>query len=288
MFLVVILVCLLIPGSIAYFISADSLVLNGIPLIYYCISISFLIHWIIFIPSFLNKTEKFYDFTGMVAYLSVIGFALYQKNKILGSIDFDSALLGILISVWTLRLGIFLFYRVFKVGEDDRFKEVKQVPSKFLVWFTVSGLWVSLTSIAALKVLTSQVEHNNYYFVYLGLALWIFGFLFEVIADYQKTKFKNNPENKDQFISSGLWSLSRHPNYFGEIILWIGVFIITIPSLSGIDYLTILSPLFVYTLLNKISGINLLEIKAQKRWGDLESYKAYRTKTPQLIPKFWN
>ena len=288
MFLVVILVCLLIPGSIAYFISADSLVLNGIPLIYYCISISFLIHWIIFIPSFLNKTEKFYDFTGMVAYLSVIGFALYQKNKILGSIDFDSALLGILISVWTLRLGVFLFYRVFKVGEDDRFKEVKQVPSKFLVWFTVSGLWVSLTSIAALKVLTSQVEHNNYYFVYLGLALWIFGFLFEVIADYQKTKFKNNPENKDQFISSGLWSLSRHPNYFGEIILWIGVFIITLPSLSGIDYLTILSPLFVYTLLNKISGINLLEIKAQKRWGELESYKAYRSKTPQLIPKFWS
>ena len=288
MFLVVILVCLLIPGSIAYFISADSLVLNDIPLIYYCISISFLIHWIIFIPSFLNKTEKFYDFTGMVAYLSVIGFALYQKNKILGSIDFDSALLGILISVWTLRLGMFLFYRVFKVGEDDRFKEVKQVPSKFLIWFTVSGLWVSLTSIAALKVLTSQVEHNNYYFVYLGLALWIFGFLFEVIADYQKTKFKNNPENKDQFISSGLWSLSRHPNYFGEIILWIGVFIITIPSLSGIDYLTILSPLFVYTLLNKISGINLLEIKAQKRWGDLDSYKEYRSKTPQLIPKFWN
>ena len=288
MFLVVILVCLLIPGSIAYFISADSLILNGIPLIYYCISISFLIHWIIFIPSFLNKTEKFYDFTGMVAYLSVIGFALYQKNKILGSIDFDSVLLGVLISVWTLRLGVFLFYRVFKVGEDDRFKEVKQVPSKFLVWFTVSGLWVSLTSIAALKVLTSQVEHNNYYFVYLGLALWIFGFLFEVIADYQKTKFKNNPENKDQFISSGLWSLSRHPNYFGEIILWIGVFIITIPSLSGIDYLTILSPLFVYTLLNKISGINLLEIKAQKRWGDLESYKAYRSKTPQLIPKFWS
>jgi len=288
MFLVVILVCLLIPGSIAYFISADSLILNGIPLIYYCISISFLIHWIIFIPSFLNKTEKFYDFTGMVAYLSVIGFALYQKNKILGSIDFDSVLLGVLISVWTLRLGVFLFYRVFKVGEDDRFKEVKQVPSKFLVWFTVSGLWVSLTSIAALKVLTSQVEHNNYYFVYLGLALWIFGFLFEVIADYQKTKFKNNPENKDQFISSGLWSLSRHPNYFGEIILWIGVFIITIPSLSGIDYLTILSPLFVYTLLNKISGINLLEIKAQKRWGDLDSYKEYRSKTPQLIPKFWN
>ena len=288
MFLVVILVCLLIPSSIAYFISDNSLILNGIPLIYYCISISFLIHWIAFIPSFLNKTEKFYDFTGMIAYLSVIGFALYQKNKILGSIDFDSALLGILISIWTLRLGIFLFYRVFKVGEDDRFKEVKQVPSKFLIWFTVSGLWVSLTSIAALKVLTSQIQHNNYYFIYLGSALWLFGFIFEVLADYQKTNFKNNPENKDKFISTGLWSLSRHPNYFGEIILWIGIFLIVIPSLNGIDYLTLISPLFVYTLLNKVSGINLLEVKAQDKWGDLDSYKEYRKRIPQLVPKFWN
>ena len=288
MFLVVILVCLLIPSSIAYFISDNSLILNGIPLIYYCISISFLIHWIAFIPSFLNKTEKFYDFTGMIAYLSVIGFALYQKNKILGSIDFDSALLGILISIWTLRLGIFLFYRVFKVGEDDRFKEVKQVLSKFLIWFTVSGLWVSLTSIAALKVLTSQVQHNYYYFIYLGLALWLFGFIFEVLADYQKTKFKNNPENKDKFISTGLWSLSRHPNYFGEIILWIGIFVTVIPSLNGIDYLTLISPLFVYTLLNKVSGINLLEVKAQDKWGDLDSYKEYRKRIPQLVPKFWN
>lgn len=288
MFLVVILVCLLIPSSIAYFISDNSLILNGIPLIYYCISISFLIHWIAFIPSFLNKTEKFYDFTGMIAYLSVIGFALYQKNKILGSIDFDSALLGILISIWTLRLGIFLFYRVFKVGEDDRFKEVKQVPSKFLIWFTVSGLWVSLTSIAALKVLTSQIQHNNYYFIYLGSALWLFGFIFEVLADYQKTKFKNNPENKDKFISTGLWSLSRHPNYFGEIILWIGIFVTVIPSLNGIDYLTLISPLFVYTLLNKVSGINLLEVKAQDKWGDLDSYKEYRKRIPQLVPKFWN
>ena len=288
MFLVVILVCLLIPSSIAYFISDNSLILNGIPLIYYCISISFLIHWIAFIPSFLNKTEKFYDFTGMIAYLSVIGFALYQKNKILGSIDFDSALLGILISIWTLRLGIFLFYRVFKVGEDDRFKEVKQVPSKFLIWFTVSGLWVSLTSIAALKVLTSQIQHNNYYFIYLGSALWLFGFIFEVLADYQKTNFKNNPENKDKFISTGLWSLSRHPNYFGEIILWIGIFVTVIPSLNGIDYLTLISPLFVYTLLNKVSGINLLEVKAQDKWGDLDSYKEYRKRIPQLVPKFWN
>ena len=288
MFILVALICVLIPSSIAYAISDNSLLINDVPVIYYCIAISYLIHWIVFIPSYLQKTEKFYDFTGMIAYLSIIGFALYQKKQILGTIDFDSMLIGILISVWTLRLGMFLFYRVFKVGEDDRFETVKTSASRFFIWFTVSGLWVSLTSIAAINILTTKIDHNNYYFVYLGALVWLFGFLFEVISDYQKMKFKNIPDNKNKFIDTGLWSLSRHPNYFGEIILWIGIFIITLPSISGIDYITIISPIFVYFLLNKISGINLLEIKAQKRWGDLESYKAYRSKTPQLIPKFWN
>ena len=288
MFILVALICVLIPSSIAYLISDNSLLINDLPVIYYCIAISYLIHWIVFIPSYLQKTEKFYDFTGMIAYLSIIGFALYQKKQILGSIDFDSMLVGILISVWTLRLGMFLFYRVFKVGEDDRFEAVKTSASRFFIWFTVSGLWVSLTSIAAMNILTTKIEHNNYYFVYLGALVWLFGFLFEVISDYQKMKFKNIPDNKNKFIDTGLWSLSRHPNYFGEIILWIGIFIITLPSISGIDYITIISPIFVYFLLNKISGINLLEIKAQKRWGELESYKEYRSKTPQLIPKFWN
>lgn len=288
MFILVALICVLIPSSIAYAISDNSLLINDVPVIYYCIAISYIIHWIVFIPSYLQKTEKFYDFTGMIAYLSIIGFALYQKKQILGIIDFDSMLIGILISVWTLRLGMFLFYRVFKVGEDDRFEAVKTSASRFFIWFTVSGLWVSLTSIAAINILTTKIDHNNYYFVYLGALVWLFGFLFEVISDYQKMKFKNIPDNKNKFIDTGLWSLSRHPNYFGEIILWIGIFIITLPSISGTDYITIISPIFVYFLLNKISGINLLEIKAQKRWGDLESYKAYRSKTPQLIPKFWN
>lgn len=288
MFILVALICVLIPSSIVYAISDNSLLINDVPVIYYCIAISYLIHWIVFIPSYLQKTEKFYDFTGMIAYLSIIGFALYHKKQILGTIDFDSMLIGILISVWTLRLGMFLFYRVFKVGEDDRFEAVKTSASRFFIWFTVSGLWVSLTSIAAINILTTKIDHNNYYFVYLGALVWLFGFLFEVISDYQKMKFKNIPDNKNKFIDTGLWSLSRHPNYFGEIILWIGIFIITLPSISGIDYITIISPIFVYFLLNKISGINLLEVKAQKRWGDLESYKTYRSKTPQLIPKFWN
>ena len=144
--------CLLIPFGIASFISVDNLRINNFSITYFCIIISFFIHWLIFIPSAIYKNEKFYDFTGMIAYLSVVGFALYQKNKILGSLDIDSIIIGTLITIWTLRLGIFLFYRVFKVGEDQRFREIKTSPSKFFVWFSVSGLWVSLTSIAGLNI----------------------------------------------------------------------------------------------------------------------------------------
>jgi len=286
---IIIIICLFVPFLISFLsISLESLTLNNIPIIYYCISLSFLIHWIIFIPSYLNKTEKFYDFTGMIAYLSIIIFALYQKYRTLGYIDFDSILISILMSIWTLRLGIFLFYRVFKVGEDKRFREVKKSPLKFLVWFTISSLWVSITSISALTILTTKNNNTEYYLVYLGALIWLFGFLFEVIADYQKTKFKSNINNKDKFINKGLWSLSRHPNYFGEIILWIGIFVIALPSLSGWQYITLISPIFVYCLLTSVSGINLLEPKSDQKWGHLDSYKEYKNKTPELIPKFWN
>ncbi len=281
--------CLFISGLVSFFaISSESLRLNDIPLLYYCIFLSFLIHWIIFIPSYLKRTEKFFDFTGMLTYLSIIGFALYHKYNILGNIDFQSIILSVLVSIWSLRLGIFLFYRIIKAGEDDRFSELKKSFYKFLSVWTLSALWVSLTSIAALTVLTSKVSGKDDYFIYLGILIWLFGFLFEVIADYQKTTFKNNISNKDQFIHTGLWSLSRHPNYFGEIILWIGIVIITIPSINGWQYIIFISPIFVYFLLTSISGINLLEAKADKKWGDLDSYKKYKKETPELIPKFWN
>jgi len=281
--------CLLISGLISFFsISSESLLLNDIPLIYYCIFLSFFIHWFIFIPSYLNRTEKFFDFTGMLTYLSAISFALYHKYNILGYIDFTSTILVVFISVWSLRLGIFLFYRILKSGEDDRFSELKKSFSKFLGVWTLSGLWVLLTSIAALTVLTSKVTNQDNYFVYLGSLIWLFGFLFEIIADYQKTKFKNDSNNKNKFISSGLWSLSRHPNYFGEIILWIGIAVIALPLLNNWQYIVLVSPIFVYFLLNSISGINLLEAKGDKKWGNLDSYKDYKQKTPELIPEFWN
>ena len=283
----IIILTILIPSSLSLLISDNSISINGYPVLLYCVLISFTIHLIIFIPSAIMKNEKFYDFTGMIAYLSIIIFSIQQKYIQIHSIDIYSLVLSLLISIWTLRLGIFLFYRVLKVGEDIRFKDVKNNALQFFVWFSISSLWVSLTTMAAMNVVTSKNYNKDLTLLCIGTIIWIIGFLFEIISDYQKIKFKNNALNKNKFIDSGLWSISRHPNYFGEIILWIGVYIITLPSTSGLEYLGIISPLFVIVLLNKVSGINLLEASADEKWGSSKEYQKYKKITPKLIPKLW-
>ena len=117
-----------------------------------------------------------------------------------------------------------------------------------------------------------------------GCALWVLGFAFEAIADKQKKSFSEIPENKDKFITLGLWSISRHPNYFGEALLWLGIAIVSLPLLSEWQFVTLVSPVFVYLLLTKISGLPFLEDKAEKKWGNDKDYLEYKNNTPILIP----
>ena len=189
-----------------------------------------------------------------------------------------------LVLIWAIRLGLFLFIRVIKVGEDRRFREAKKSFSKYLLWWSMSALWVFLTTANALTLIINNANISNDPFFYLGLLIWFIGFLFEVVADEQKRKFRNIKDNKDQFISSGLWSFSRHPNYFGEILIWIGMAIIAFPTLNGWQHVTLISPLFIYILLTRISGINLLENRAEEKWGGNDDYEKYKKEVPVLIP----
>ena len=252
----------------------------GFPGLMYIAAIGFFIHWLIFIPSYLLKTEKYYDITGTIAYLVMTGLAVFSSHEL----HLRSQVVAILIAVWALRLGLFLLVRVFQVGEDKRFHEVKTSFSRFLVWFSMSALWVFLTSANALTLIlnNNSLIGDGYFFI--GLIIWLIGFATEVTADEQKRRFRNNAENNGQFITTGLWSISRHPNYFGEIMVWIGMAVISFPVLSGWQYATLISPVFVTVLLTRVSGINLLEASSDQKWGHLESYKEYKQKTPVLIP----
>ena len=282
-FNIIIIICF--ASIIALGGSHNSMNYNGYPILFFCLSASFLVHWIIFIPSFLAKTEKFYDITGTLAYLITLYLASVLTSYSSGaSLEPRTLIIIGMVSFWALRLGIFLFIRVLKVGEDRRFREAKKSFSKYLVWWTMSALWVFLTTANALTLIVNNKKLVNQPIFYLGLLIWFIGILFEIIADEQKRRFRLNEKNRGKFISSGLWSISRHPNYFGEIILWIGIAIISLPTLSGFQYVTLISPLFIYLLLTRISGVNLLEESSDKKWGDLPEYEQYKKETPVLVP----
>ncbi len=281
---ITIAVCISVLVALAS--AQGSLISGEYPVLFICLFIAFIIQWIVFIPSFYFSTERFYDLTGSITYMIVIVTALYHKSEFIGSrSDLRSLLIAGFVIIWALRLGSFLFLRVLKDKEDRRFSEWKKNFHQFLRVWTLQGLWVFLTSVAAATAITSRKIIEPDLFLYIGSFLWVFGFLFESIADYQKRKFRS--ENKNKFIQSGLWSVSRHPNYFGEIVLWLGIALIAFPTLAGPQYVSLISPVFVYMLLTRVSGIHILDKHADDTWGKKKDYKAYKEKTPVLFPKIF-
>ena len=253
----------------------------GVPLFAASVRIAFLIQWLVFIPAYLMQTEKFFDLTGSLTYISVTIIAvIFSKGA-----DFRSILLAALVVIWAIRLGTFLFSRIKKAGKDDRFDEIKPSFFRFLNVWTIQGLWVTFTMAAALVAITTSARKELDAFTIVGFLVWAFGFAVEVVADSQKSRFSANPENKGKFIQTGLWSRSRHPNYFGEIVLWVGVAIIALPVLQGWQWVAMISPVFVTLLLTRVSGIPMLEKKADKKWGGQEDYESYKKSTPVLIPR---
>ncbi len=273
----------LLSAIIAFYIPFQLALLTDLVLVKNLILLIFSIQWLCFIPAYIFQTEKFFDLTGSITYLTSVCYALY----VTGSENPSDYIIVCCVAVWAIRLGYFLFTRIKKAGEDRRFRSIKPNFTRFLMTWTLQGMWVSMCLLCVLTALSSYsgTIMNNIFFI--GLIIFIIGFVIEVIADHQKTVFRGIKENKDKFITSGLWSYSRHPNYFGEILLWTGIAIMSISSLQGLQYITLISPVFVYILLVYISGIRILEDLGQKKWGHLDSYKNYLKNTPRLFFKFF-
>jgi steroid 5-alpha reductase family enzyme len=276
-----IIVVVLIAAGLAFAGSQGGYIVFGFPLFALCIAFAFIIQWIAFIPAYLWRTEKFFDLTGSLTYITVLLVAVLLSP----TVDGRSWLLFGMIAIWAVRLGSFLFLRIRDAGEDRRFREIKQSFARFLTTWTIQGLWVSFSLSAALAAITSEFRSSLGIFALVGFLVWLFGFGIEVIADRQKSQFKADPENEGKFIHTGLWAWSRHPNYFGEIVLWIGVTIVALPILQGWQWVTLISPIFVTLLLTRISGIPMLEERADEKWGGQEDYEAYKANTPVLIPR---
>lgn len=274
-------IIILIGLGVALTGSQNNTFVFGIPLFGFCVGLAFLIQWLVFIPAYLLQTEKFFDLTGSLTYISVVIVAVLLSKVV----DGRSILLMVLVIMWAARLGTFLFRRINKAGKDIRFIEITPSFIRFLTTWTLQGLWVTFTQAAALVAITTSTRKELGAFAFVGALIWIFGFTFEVLADFQKMRFQLNPENKGKFIQTGLWAYSRHPNYFGEITLWLGIAIISFPVLVGWQWVALVSPLFVIVLLTRISGVPMLEKSADEKWGGQEDYETYKENTPELIPR---
>ena len=246
-----------------------------------CGILSYVINWIVFVPSNQAKTEHYFDLTGSITYLTLTVVALLLSDDL----DARAVIVAAMVILWAGRLGSFLFARVKRDGRDGRFDRIKTDPLRFFMTWTLQGLWVLLTLACGLAIITSANREPIEWVAIIGIVVWVAGFAIEAIADQQKSVFKRDPANAGRFITSGLWAWSRHPNYFGEITLWTGIAIIAVPILDGWRWVTLISPVFVFLLLTRVSGIPLLEARGKKRWGDEQAYQAYVRNTPALIPR---
>ena len=282
---IVVVSVLLIVSLVTSAIDFNSVEVNGLPAVVWCAIIAFAVQWLAWIPASISQTERFYDLTGGLTYLAVVAFSLWAG---LQSEDPSTRewLISALVAIWAIRLSSFLFLRIHEAGKDGRFDQLKTSPVRFLVPWTLQALWVFLT-LNVVVVINSQSGPAPPLGIWdgIGLMVWIMGFGIEVVADSQKTAFNANPENEGKWIDEGLWSRSRHPNYLGEILLWAGIACFGIACFDGLEMVAWVSPIFVYLLLTKVSGIPLLDRRALAKWGDDPDYQRYRDSTPALIPR---
>ena len=266
-------------------VSTNSVEIGGVPAMAWCAAIVFGIQWLAWIPASLLQTERFYDLTGGMTYILAVVFSLWAGSQ---SDDPGTRelLISALVAIWALRLSAFLFLRIHHAGKDGRFDKLKTSPIRFMVPWTLQALWVFLTLNAVLVINTQSGEAPPLgLWDGVGLALWVVGFSVEVIADSQKSAFNSKEENDGRWIDEGLWARSRHPNYFGEILLWAGLATFGVLCFEGTELVAWVSPIFVYLLLTRVSGIPILDRRALERWGEDPDYLSYREATPTLIPR---
>ncbi|XP_057544256.1 uncharacterized protein LOC130823600 isoform X2 [Amaranthus tricolor] len=236
--------------------------------------------FIFFVITALLKFDKVTDFAGSTNFIILAVLTILIK----GSWHFRQVILTLLVVLWGLRLGLFLLMRILQWGEDRRFDEMRSNIGKLAVFWLFQAVWVWTVSLPVTIVNASDKNPSLQAADIIGWIMWSIGFSLEASADQQKLSFKNSPANRGRWCNVGVWKYSRHPNYFGEIFLWWGIFIGSIPVLEGAEWLVILGPVFLTLLLLFLSGIPLLEESADKKYGNVDEYKLYKKVTSPLIP----
>ncbi len=225
-----------------------------------------------------KQSDKLTDLIYSLSFFVVAIFLYFQSSNTI-----TTFILTILICLWAVRLGGYLFWRINKMKKDTRFDERRPNFSSLLnFWLLQTGsiLVILIPAIIFYGKPNAEIQLAQI----IAIAIWLLGFLLESIADFQKSNFKSKPENKGKFVQSGLWSIVRYPNYLGEILCWIGVFLFCTPVFISGNWISIISPIWIIILLVFISGIPLLEKSSKEKYGKMKAFQQYVETTSKLIP----
>ncbi|KAJ1555124.1 hypothetical protein HK405_003185 [Cladochytrium tenue] len=242
-----------------------------------------------------GNSERYYDLLGASTFALCSVFTLVRTLLAFPGAEVAArqAYLLATTAVWSVRLSGFLFARMRRLGEDSRFEKLKRSPVRFAVVWIAQSVWIGVVGLPVYSVLAADpaaVPKWNWVDT-VGAGMWAVGFAFEVIADQQKAAWQKRvgADRKKKFISTGLWSLCRYPNYFGEILLWFGTYLVarnTYPGSWGAKYGFAASPLLTAFLLTRVSGISLQEKQAKLRFAGNAEYARYVAETSTLVPWF--
>jgi len=240
----------------------------------------FVLQVIFFTFAAIYKTDKFTDLSYGLTFVLAIWFAFFRTDN-LGPLNIINVLL---ITLWGMRIAIYLFKRILKTKKDERFNGIRDKIDKFAAFWILQAVTIFIILLPSVTFLalnkSAQISPVNM----IGILIWLAGFVIEGVADWQKYSFKSKAGNQDKFINEGIWQYSRHPNYFGEILCWWGLFVFVLPLLWGQYFATIVGPLFITFLLLFVTGIPPLEKKYNLRFKDNSDYQKYVKQTSLLIP----
>ncbi len=249
------------------------------PIIIETLIISLLIQLVLFIPAFIFKTDKLTDLSYSMTF-ALLAIILYARS----SQTFVHLILLIMLLAWSFRLGIYLFIRISKMKKDKRFDGIRESFYRFAKFWLLQGIVVWLVMLSSV-FLFGNINPDWSFVSLLGLIIFLVGFVLETVADAQKYKFKSNPKNKTSFIQTGVWRYSRHPNYFGEFLIWLGIFVYSLSSALPLALWGVLSPLFIFVVLYYGTGIPMLERSYDKRFKNNMDYQEYKQTTNKFF--FW-
>jgi len=242
--------------------------------------ISILIQAVFFAFASAFKTDKVTDLSYGLSFVLIIFYLLLTVN----TIGVVQSIISLMVIIWGLRLIVYLFKRILITGKDKRFDGIRENFKRFLQFWTFQAIAVWIISLPSIVIISKNIRLEYSVLLYVGATIWMLGIITEGFADSQKFNFKNDPKNKDKWIETGIWKYSRHPNYFGEILCWWGIYFISLPYLTGFEHVAIIGPLFITFLLLFVSGIPPLEKKYNEKYKNDPSYQNYKNRTSLLLP----